>query len=76
MKANTIGRPFNSVAMHSHMEFLITMEAALEHPEKTLSEIVHDVYTEMRSDSYKLYSVKLGQKVIFVRIIGPAHFSH
>jgi len=36
VKANTIGRPLNSVAMHSHEEFLI-MEAVLGHPEKTLS---------------------------------------
>ena len=26
------------------------MEAVLEHPEKTLSEIAHDVYTETGSD--------------------------
>ena len=42
VKANTIGRPINSVAMHPHVEFLI-MEAVLEHPKKTLSEIAHDV---------------------------------
>ena len=34
VKANTIGRPINSVAMHPHVEFLI-MEALLKHPEKT-----------------------------------------
>ena len=49
VKANTIGRAINSVAMHPHVEFLI-MEAVLEHPEKTLSEIAHDVYTETGSD--------------------------
>jgi len=49
VKANTIGRPLNSVAMHQHVEFLI-MEAVLEHPEKTLSEIAHNVHTEMGSD--------------------------
>ena len=43
VKTETIGRPFNSVAMHPHVEFLI-IEAVLEHPDKTLSEIVHDVY--------------------------------
>ena len=37
-KAGIIGRPANSVAMYPHVEFLI-MEAVLEHPEKTLSEI-------------------------------------
>lgn len=49
VKANRIGRPINSVAMHPHVEFLI-MEAVLEHPEKTLSEIAHDVYSQMGSD--------------------------
>lgn len=45
VKTGTIGRPFNSVSMHPHVEFLI-IEAVLEHPEKTLSEIVHDVYAQ------------------------------
>jgi len=36
VKANTAGRPLNSVAMHPHVEFF-TMAATLEHPEKTLS---------------------------------------
>jgi len=49
VKAITIGRPINNVAMHPYMEFLI-VEAGLEHPEKTLSEIVHDAYTEMGLD--------------------------
>ena len=49
VKANTIGRPINSVAMHPHVEFLI-IEAVLGHPEKTMSEIAHDVYTETGSD--------------------------
>ena len=36
VKANTIGRPKNSVAMHLHiLEFLI-MEAVLKNPEKTV----------------------------------------
>mgnify|MGYP001792571767 CR=1 FL=1 len=35
--------------MHPHVEFLI-MEAVLEHPKKTLSEISHDVYTKTGSD--------------------------
>jgi len=42
-KANNIRRLLNSVAMHSHVEFFI-IEAVLEHPEKTLSEIAHYVY--------------------------------
>ena len=35
--------------MHPHVEFLI-MEVVLEHPEKILSEIAHDVCTETGSD--------------------------
>ena len=38
VKANTIGRPINSVSMHPHVEFLI-MEAVLKHPEKTLQNL-------------------------------------
>ena len=34
VKANTIGIPINSGAMHPHVEFFIT-EAVLKHPEKT-----------------------------------------
>ena len=57
VKANNCGRPINSVAVHPHVEFLITriiiiliiMEAVLEQREKTLSEIAHDVYTETGS---------------------------
>lgn len=49
VKANTIGRPINSVAMHPHVAFLI-FEAVLEHPEKTLSEVAHDVYSQTGSE--------------------------
>ena len=49
VKAEIIGRPANSVAMHPHVEFLI-MEAVLEHPEKTLSEIVYSVYAQTGSE--------------------------
>ena len=49
VKAGIIGRPANSVAMHQHVEFLI-MEAVLEHPEKTLSEIVYSVYAQTGSE--------------------------
>ena len=38
VKANTIGRPINSVSMYPHVEFLI-MEAVLKHPEKTLQNL-------------------------------------
>ena len=34
VKANTIGRPINSGAMHPHVEFFI-MEEVPKHPEKT-----------------------------------------
>ena len=49
VKAGIIGRPANSVAMHPHVEFLI-IEAVLEHPEKTLSEIVYSVYAQTGSE--------------------------
>ena len=39
VKANTIGRAIQSVAMHPHVEFLI-MEAVIKHPEKALSEFI------------------------------------
>ena len=39
----------NSVAMHPHVAFL-TFEAVLEHPEKTLSEVAHDVYSQTGSE--------------------------
>lgn len=48
IKQEVIGRPFNSVSMHPHVEFLI-MESVLKHPEKTLAEIVHDVYVQTGS---------------------------
>ena len=34
VKANTIGRPINSVAMHPHVEFLITKAVLLKAPRK------------------------------------------
>ena len=49
VKAGIIGRPANSVAMHRKVEFLI-MEAVLEHPKKTLSEIVYSVYAQTGSE--------------------------
>ena len=56
MSPRTIERCFKSfrfwrrqsVAMHPHVEFFI-MEAMLEHPEKTLSEIVYSVYAQTGS---------------------------
>ena len=49
VKAGIIGRSANSVAMHLHVEFLI-MEAVLEHPEKSLGEIVYSVYAQTGSE--------------------------
>ena len=43
-----IDRPYACVAMHPHEE-LVIMEVLLQHPEKTLSEILHEVYEEMGS---------------------------
>ena len=49
VRAGIIGRPANSVAMHPHVEFFI-MEAVLEHPEKSLGEIVYSVYAQTGSE--------------------------
>jgi len=49
VKAQTLVRPLNSFLMHSHVEFVI-MEAVLDHPEKTLSEIVQNVYEQTGSE--------------------------
>ena len=57
VKVENIGRPANSVAMHPHVEFLI-MEAVLEHPDKTLSEIVYSVYAQTGSE-FPLASILL-----------------
>jgi len=57
LKANTIRRPLNSVAMHPHVEFLI-MEAVLEQPEKILLEIAYDVYTEKGNEYFLLSETK------------------
>ena len=45
VKPEVVGRPLNSVSMYPCVEFLI-MEAVLGHPERTLSEIAHDVYVQ------------------------------
>ena len=38
VNSEKLGRPFNSFAMHPHVEFVI-MEAILEQPDTTLAEI-------------------------------------
>ena len=45
VKANTIGRTLNSVAMHSHVEFFYYGSSAW-----TPRKIAHDVYNETESD--------------------------
>ena len=49
VKAETFGRPLNSFQMHLHVEFVI-MEAVLDHPEKTLSEIAQSIYEQTGSE--------------------------
>ena len=51
-----IGRPVNRVSMHQHEEFLL-MEAVLEHPERTLAEIVDNVYCMPKQDVSMLWQV-------------------
>jgi len=43
VKAETLGQPLNSFLMHLHVEFVM-MEAVLDHPEKTLSEIAENIF--------------------------------
>ena len=40
-----MGRPLSCVAMHPHEELAI-MEVLPQHPEKTFSEVLHEVYEE------------------------------
>ena len=42
VKANTIRRPINNVAMHPHVEFLLTRAVLLKAPEKTLRNLSND----------------------------------
>ena len=43
VNSEKLGRPFNSFAMHAHVEFVI-MEAILEQPDTTLAEIAYNVF--------------------------------
>ena len=45
---NTIGRPYYSIVMHPYEE-LVLQEFVLEKPEKTLSEMVEEIYGETGS---------------------------
>ena len=49
-----VGRPVDSVSMHLHVEFLI-MEVVLELPERTLAEIVHNMYFMSKQDISMLW---------------------
>ena len=44
-----IGRPYACIAMHPHEE-LVIMEVLLQHPERTLPEIIQEVYQETGSE--------------------------
>jgi hypothetical protein len=44
-----IGRPYTSIAMHPHEEFVI-IELVLQHTETTLTEILNEVYIETGSE--------------------------
>ena len=46
--SQTIGRPIGSISLHPHQEFVI-MELILNHPEKTIAELVQEVYLETGS---------------------------
>ena len=44
-----IGRPYSCIAMQPHEE-LVIMEVLLQHPEKTISKVVQEVYQETGSE--------------------------
>ena len=44
-----MGRPFSCVATHPHEE-LVIMEVLLQHPEKTVSEVLQEFYKETGSE--------------------------
>ena len=44
-----IGRPYSCIAMHPHEE-LVIMEVLLQHPDKTLFEIIQEVYEQTGSE--------------------------
>ncbi|XP_044166706.1 uncharacterized protein LOC122950773 [Acropora millepora] len=50
VNSEKLGRPFNSVAMHAHVEFVI-MEAILEQPDTTLAEIAYNVFEQTGSEN-------------------------
>ena len=50
VNSEKLGRPFNSFAMHPHVEFVI-MEALLEQPDTTLAEIAYNVFEQTGSEN-------------------------
>ena len=50
VNSEKLGRPFNSFAMHPHVEFVI-MEAILEQPDTTLAEIAYNVFEQTGSEN-------------------------
>ena len=50
VNSEKLGRPFNSFAMHAHVEFVI-MEAILEQPDTTLAEIAYNVFEQTGSEN-------------------------
>ena len=50
VNSEKLGRPFNSFAMHQHVEFVI-METILEQPDTTLAEIAYNVFEQTGSEN-------------------------
>ena len=50
VNSEKLGRPFNSFAMHPHVEFVI-MEAILEQPNTTLAEIAFNIFEQTGSEN-------------------------
>ena len=57
-----IGRPYSCIAMHPHEE-LVTMEVLLQHPDKTLFEIIQEVYEETVSE-YACATTSLEKRLV------------
>ena len=50
VNSEKLGRPFNSFAMHPHVE-LVIMEAILEQPDTTLAVIAYNVFEQTGSEN-------------------------
>ena len=49
VRTAVIGRPYGCISIHPHEEFVI-MESLLQYPEKTITEMVEQVYSETGSE--------------------------